>query len=606
MKALRRIIDTLTGNLSSGRLFRRAPLITFRAESRICPQCGVKTKVLKTTTRKVATLDIGDFMAREILYTCRRCGSVFRSEELRSLVADGCVIAYDVLVSVGQAFFLNSRTNEQIMLELRQRNVTVCKSEVSYLAKKFIIYLAAVHRKVQSKTRAFLSINGGYILHLDGTCEGESPHLMSVLDGITEIVLDNAKLPTENADDLIPFLQKVEKDYGEPVAAVSDMSKAILSALGVVFPHVPQFICHFHFLKDVGNDLFGEEYEIIRRRLKQHGIQATLRKTIRAVAKSVAVNRQDRREAFIESLQNDSALGVDAAAESLPQMTVQTLLLWALSGKKQGQGCGFPFDHPHLVFYHRLLTVDALLRKYSEAGLFTSNKAKKLYASVSRELLVVIRDVSLKKAVEAMQRKVAVFARLRAAMRLTLPENKRGLNDGSQPADIKVIENAVSNFRDHLCKNDRLMKDKGYRKMIEQIEKYWSMLFCDPIVVETKAGRILIQPQRTNNLIERFFRALLRIHRKKNGFGAMCRVLVAMLADTPLVMNLRNKAFMEILLDGKENLAECFADIDAAAVRQELNKLKLGEDLGCAAIRKVIGMPTFLKSLTDLVLRQAA
>ncbi len=605
MKALRRIIDTLTGNLSSGRLFRTAPLITFRAESRVCSRCGVKTKVLKTSTRKVASLDIGEFMAREILYTCRRCGSVFRSEELRSLVADGCLIGYDVLVHVGQAFFLHSRSNEQIMLELRQKSVRVCKSEVSYLAKKFIIYLAAVHRKVQSKTRAFLSINGGYILHLDGTCEGQSPHLMSVLDGITEIVLDNVKLPTENADDLIPFLQKVKKDYGEPVAAVSDMSKAILSALGVVFPHVPQFICHFHFLKDLGNDLFGEEYEITRRRLKHHGIQAALRKTIRAVNKSVAVNRQDRRQAFIESLQSDSTLTA-GTAESLPQMTVQTLLLWALSAKKQGQGCGFPFDHPHLVFYQRLLTVDALLRQYSEAGLFTSNKAKKLHRAVSRELLLVTGDVSLKKAAEAMQRKVAVFARLRAAMRLTLPENKRALNDGSQPADMKVIEKAVRNFRDRMCKNDKLMRDKGYRKMIEQIEKYWNMLFCDPIIVETNAGRILIQPQRTNNLIERFFRALLRIHRRKNGFGAMCRVFAAMLADTPLVMNLRNKAFMEILLDGKENLAECFADVDAAAVRQELNRLRLGEDLGCAAIRKVIAMPTFLRSLTDLVFRQAA
>ena len=96
------------------------------------------------------------------------------------------------------------------------------------------------------------------------------------------------------------------------------------------------------------------------------------------------------------------------------------------------------------------------------------------------------------------------------------------------------------------------------------------------------------------------------MHRKKNGFEAMGRAFAAMLAETPLVMNLRNKAFMEILLDGKENLAECFADVDAATVRQELNRLKLGEDLGCAAIRKVIAMPTFLKSVTSLVLRQVA
>ncbi|MAE16783.1 MAG: hypothetical protein CL911_05010, partial [Deltaproteobacteria bacterium] len=82
---------------------------------------------------------------------------------------------------------------------------------------------------------------------------------------------------------------------------------------GVVFPNVAQFICHFHFLKVLGNDLFGEEYEIIRRRLKHHGIQTTLRKRIRALDKSIGVNRQEHREAFVDSLQTDSALAARAA-----------------------------------------------------------------------------------------------------------------------------------------------------------------------------------------------------------------------------------------------------------------------------------------------------
>ena len=147
------------------------------------------------------------------------------------------------------------------------------KSEVSYLAKKFIVYLSLLHKKVQKKTRAFLSINGGYILHLDGTCDGDSPHLISVLDGITEIVLDNTKISTENAEDLIPFLAGIKAVYGEPVAVVSDMGKGIALAVKEVFKHVPTFICHYHFLKAVGKNLFGEENDTIRKRLKNHGIQ---------------------------------------------------------------------------------------------------------------------------------------------------------------------------------------------------------------------------------------------------------------------------------------------------------------------------------------------
>jgi hypothetical protein len=39
-----------------------------------------------------------------------------------------------------------------------------------------------------------MALRGGYILHLDGTCEGDSPHLMSALDSISDIVIDNAMM----------------------------------------------------------------------------------------------------------------------------------------------------------------------------------------------------------------------------------------------------------------------------------------------------------------------------------------------------------------------------------------------------------------------------
>ncbi|KKN00663.1 hypothetical protein LCGC14_1135580 [marine sediment metagenome] len=48
---------------------------------------------------------------------------------------------------------------------------------ITYLARKFVIYLALAHRKAKNKTRALLNMNGGYILHLDGTCEGVDAHI---------------------------------------------------------------------------------------------------------------------------------------------------------------------------------------------------------------------------------------------------------------------------------------------------------------------------------------------------------------------------------------------------------------------------------------------
>jgi len=556
--------------------------------------------VLNTTTKSAATLAIGQFSAREYHYDCPRCGFVAGSEELRALVPERCNIGYDVVLYVGEEFFLRSRDNEQIVMSLREKNVFVCRSEISYLAKKFIVYLALLHKKVQKQTRSFLSLNGGYILHLDGTCEGESPHLISVLDGITEIVLDNAKVPSENADDLIPFLKGLKAAYGHPVAVVSDMGKGNLAAIGEVFENVPSFVCHYHFLKSVGKELFGEEYDTIRRRLKNHGIQGTLRRRVRTLNSKIAAAPSEFVETFL------SGIDTEDAAKTPAQMVVHSLLGWALGAKSQGQGRGFPFDQSHLVFYQRLVRIHALLEQLSHAGLFKSKKEKRLYNTIRRDLQPVIRDSVLKKAAAIMQEKVDDFGHLREAMRITLSENEHGLNDNGELCDMKTIEKEVTKFVRRLSKDNNCMKDKAYKKMIGQIEKYWEKLFCDPIVVETKAGKIVIQPQRTNNILEQFFRNLMRTYRKKNGFQAMERVLKAMLKDTPLVMNLRNEEFIDILLSGKKDLAQRFADVDAEIVRRQMKKSAGSKYLVSAKLKRIISSSTFPESLAFLMGKKKA
>ncbi|MBA7659444.1 hypothetical protein ES703_67424 [subsurface metagenome] len=141
-------------------------------------------------------------------------------------------------------------------------------------------------------------------------------------------------------------------------------------------------------------------------------------------------------------------------------MVVHTLLVWALEGKKQGQGCGFPFDQPHIIFYQRLVTVYTLLDRFSQAGLFKSKKERRLSSTIRRDLQPVIMDSVLKNAAE-MQEKVDVFNRLRSAMRITLPENKRGLNDDGELCNIKTIEKEVTKFRRRLSKDNKCMKDKA-------------------------------------------------------------------------------------------------------------------------------------------------
>ncbi len=48
-----------------------------------------------------------------------------------------------------------------------------------------------------------------------------------------------------------------------------------------------------------------------------------------------------------------------------------------------------------------------------------------------------------------------------------------------------------------------------------------------------------IQPQRTNNILEQFFRGIKRRGRKKSGMSSLSKLLKTTLADTPLVQNLK-------------------------------------------------------------------
>ena len=44
--------------------------------------------------------------------------------------------------------------------------------------------------------------------------------------------------------------------FGDPVAVLRDMSPAIKESVSDVFPGILQLICHYHFVKDLGKDVF--------------------------------------------------------------------------------------------------------------------------------------------------------------------------------------------------------------------------------------------------------------------------------------------------------------------------------------------------------------
>jgi len=441
---------------------------------------------------------MGMVKTHEIVLECSACKSSYISEDLLTLVPHRSRFGYDIIVYIGKSIFLKSRNESEIREELEAKGVKISLSEIAYLARKFIVYLAIAHRESSEKLRDHMNSVGGYILHLDSTCDGDSPHLMTGLDEISEFVLENIKIPSEKGDKIVPFLQKIKQTYGIPKALVHDMGKGILFAVTQVFPHTPDFICHFHFLRDIGKDLYEKENDMIRNRLRKNAIQAILRKRLASFRKEIEKDT----DIFVQlSRLLKEREGSENPVKPTLEVFLYILILWALEGKKQGHGYGFPFDRPYLTFYRRLEKVYSIISQMRQStGKRKANKNTH-YTQILKDLSTVMHDSKLKEAASLMQEKCRVFDKLRGAMRIALPSGKLGLNDQGTGESIKTIESRVKIFYEWLCNHDKKSKE-DYRKMIRQIDKYWEKLFADPIKVKTLDGEISIIPQRTNNILE--------------------------------------------------------------------------------------------------------
>ena len=590
-------MDKITRDICAAILFQERPTIYFYPEN--CVSNPDDLTVLKTREKNVVTLDIGAFRARETILKDGCADTVYNSQELRSLTPYRGTYSYDILVYVGYALFVHSLSEQRIITALARQNVFISQRQIGFLGRKFITYLAIAHQESRQQLKAAMALRGGYILHLDGTCEGDSPHLFTGIDGIAEIVLDNIKLPSEKAELIVPFLQKIKQQYGDPIALVHDMGSGILSAVKTVFKDIPDFICHFHFLRDIGKDLFEKEYAQIRNRLQKHKIRSLLRRKIKALEK-IAGNGTEAEGQLMAGI--DQGHIDPAFINKMPAMAAYAAIHWIFDTSAQMEGYGFPFDCSHMLFYQRLKVVHDLVNLIADSH--CDNIHNKPFLKLWRPLTRVMEDQQLKKAARQMEEKVKVFNKLRKALSIAVPKCKKGLNDDGEEADIKTIEEKVITFRQTVVTDETLSQQDDYKKMIRQIDKYWLKLFADPIKVNTPNGPVSIQPQRTNNILERFFRDLKRSHRKKSGTVSLTRTLRSILADTPLVKNLDNPDYMEIILNGSSTLEERFAKIDS---RMVIEKLKL-EEKKCVRIspemKKLIRFPDFTEQLTTLLVAQ--
>jgi uncharacterized protein YbaR (Trm112 family) len=584
-------------------LFDKPPTIYFKPDQQVCPVCKRQLHVLKTTTRLIKMLGIGQFTAHHTFLYCPHHPDrePWESTELHKLVPQDANVAYNVIVEIGKLRFFKNRQVAEIKLILDEKyTVTLSTSEIERLINSFIFYLAAIHQENKDLIKAYIDSQGGYILHLDATCEADSPKLVSSIDSLSGFVLYSAKLKSENKDDMITFLKEIKKSFGIPHAVMSDMSKGIKAAVEDVFGDIPHFICHFHFLSMVGQLLFDKENTSLRNALSKAGISGNLKAMRRKLAQTC--NTVSRHE--IENFLKEPEKMVRTL--KAPEICLYYLLLWILDHGSSGNGYGFPFDQQYLAFYKRLNTACSIIENiwplYS-----VNNKSFKAIRKLCHLIKEVIDNPSLRKIVERYEAKVSVFSDLRKAFGTTPDSVNNGLTHMQQTTtvhEVEQIKESVEKFITNLKEKISSAHDKqivdSYRKAIARIEEYGKRLFVDPLVVMVKGEKKVFFIHRTNNIMEHHFRKLNYSYRRVHGNHSVRRNLENIPEQFPLVVNLKNPNYRKLLFDDERKIIEKFAEIDAKIIREMRLKHKSEEKIYASRkIKKVIRLPNFKEQLIE-------
>ncbi len=551
-----------------------------------CAVCAGPMLVEKTFPHHGVTLEHGQFVVRETTYVCSQgCTQQgakvrHRSAELAQRLPPSGTIGYDVIVYIGLQRFVEFRQREEIQSLLYDRyGIVLSTGEISLIARDFLLYLEALHRERAPVLRAALSKDGGWPMHVDATGEDGRGTLLVVYAGWRRWVLGSWKIPTERSDAILPRLQEMKQLFGAPCSIMRDLGKAVIDAtqqfVDDLDKDIPSLACHTHFLRDVGKDLLKVEHNKLRDLFRRFAVQKNLRALVRDLGRKLSTTINAARGEV------DEWLGRDLTGYELPEgqagvAFVRQMAVWALDYSADGSDDGFPFDLPYLDFYRRCLGVC----RAAEAFLCTPGENRKAFKALERLHRIVepLRsEVPFQRPVSILEMRQQHLTELREALRLE-PKIKRDQPASAQevtPAELRNIEAAVEKLTRSLRKRrpergPAKAKRDGIDIILDHIDRHGEHLWGHLIRLPTSAGGGTRLVDRTNNLLEGFFRGSKQGERRRSGRKKLTQDLEHLPAGAALAANLKKPDYVEIVCGTLGDLPRAFARLDAKDRRKAL------------------------------------
>lgn len=535
-----------------------------------CGDCGdVKLRRQRTIEQHPVGISIGRPLLHKLIKKCPECGREYSDERFNEFVPPNDNYCYDVIVEVGLGRFRHNRQNREIQKDILDRyGLFLSRSTIGDLAHRFLDYLAAVHHWKTGSICQMLDEQGGYVAHMDGTCEAGTDILFTVIDEISGVVLSTDRMATENVDDLEKLFDKCRDSFGLPLTTMRDLSMNIAAARDKAFGDVPDLICQYHFLENVGKALFKETYQELTKRLRKLKIQAKL-KSLRAGLvkrnkKALPISEKDI-EKFLKAPQK--CLYLDNS--QLRKHLTYFVLRWLNDYFSELKGEYFPFDQSTLVFYRRCVKVYDLLDEVLKNSVSFKGREKQTLASIFRALEPVKTDEPLVDIALRLEKAVTLFEDLRGVLKFDRSDGKpilRHCPPSSSKKQVLQTEKRLERFSYKLQTtingNDPYMA-KCSKILINYLEKYQDKLVGHLLTLPEKSQTILLD--RTNNISEHSFGNTKKGWRRKLGTKKLIRQLQSARHEEFLVANLENQNYLDAVYGGSiknmlGNFAKCYKE----------------------------------------------
>jgi len=515
-----------------------------------CAVTGPERPVQKTVCRTVVSLQHGCFQAREIIrqQTHNTDPATERSVLLANTVARGGRYAFDLIAHVGVESYLRGRSLQEIRQELidRKPTIDIPLSSLWDQQQKFLFYLGHIHAQASPLLRQYLAEHGPVTWMLDGTIEPGTPVLLGIKEASRGVFLAAWKIPSENTEDIVVCLQQAAARYGPPSRVLHDLSPTISSACNQALPGVPHHVCHYHLANDVGKDLFEKPQGALCKRIRALEVQFHLKKQRYRQTELLRQEFDSPAQLMLRKLM----AGCEVEAEFNQTLGREVLLafhFWILDYRSDGHQRGFPFD-PYTLYLHRRLVragqaVDELL---SHSDL--ARQASPVMFNFQKQLQHYRNDAQIAAAADLYERSCSVFARVRNALRLSAEhmQNLRHPHElpTSQQPEIKRDLDSLRNELRQQAQNENDDDRPLAEIALKHLEKYWPYLVPDPTLAEGERWH------RTTNQLEKDWGHLKRRRRQAHGRESLTRDFVALPEEYPLVLNLQNPIYVDLVLGG--------------------------------------------------------